>query len=107
MPRGEYVIYTLVNPLLTEWSHDDVNNSDGQGTLENRITVAYEAVFYESGRVSAGANGAPRIWTRSLRYNTKSHIACWRRCNRTWSLIEGAFSLYDFIASGEAYENPY
>jgi hypothetical protein len=59
MARGEYVTYTLVNPLITQWSHDDVSNSDGAGTLENKITVAYEAVFYEAGAVQAGANGEP------------------------------------------------
>jgi len=107
MSRGEYVTYTLVNPLLTEWSHDDVNNSDGQGTLENRITVAYEAVFYESGRVRAGANGAPAGFGQDHYDTTPSPISlAGGGATGLGAAIEGAFSLYDFIASGEAYENP-
>jgi len=34
LARGEYTTYTLVNPILTSWSHDSVNNSDGAGTNE-------------------------------------------------------------------------
>ena len=46
MSRGEYTTYTLVNPILTGWSHDNVDNSDGAGTMINSIEIAYEAVFY-------------------------------------------------------------
>jgi hypothetical protein len=107
MARGEYITYTLVNPILTDWSHDDVNNSDGAGTLENRITVAYEAVFYESGAVRAGANGSPAGFGQDHYDTTPSPISLAGGGGGTLgSVIEGAFSLYDFIASGEAYENP-
>ena len=107
MARGEYVTFTLVNPILSEWSHDDVNNSDLSGTLENRISVAYEAVFYESGAVRAGANGSPTGFGQDHYDTTPSPISLAGGGGGTLgSAIEGAFSLYDFIASGEAYENP-
>ena len=47
LTRGEYTTYTLVNPILTSWSHDDLDNSDGAGTMANSMQVAYEAVFYD------------------------------------------------------------
>jgi len=107
MARGEYVTYTLVNPMLTAWSHDNVDNSDGAGTLQNQITVAYEAVFYESGAVNTGSNGNPVGFGQDHYDTTPSPISLAGGGGGTLgSAIEGAFSLYDFIASGEAYDNP-
>lgn len=107
MARGEYVTYTLVNPMLTAWQHDSVDNGDGAGTLQNRITVAYEAVFYESGAVTAGANGDPAGFGQDHYDTTPSPISlAGGGATGLAAAIDGAFSLYDFIASGEAYENP-
>ena len=107
MARGEYVTYTLVNPLITQWSHDDVSNSDGVGTLENKITVAYEAVFYEAGAVQAGANGEPAGFGQDHYDRTPSPLSlAGGGGGGLAGAIDGAFSLYDFIASGDVYENP-
>ena len=107
MARGEYVTYTLVNPLITQWSHDDVSNSDGAGTLENKITVAYEAVFYEAGAVQAGANGEPAGFGQDHYDRTPSPLSlAGGGGGGLAGAIDGAFSLYDFIASGDVYKNP-
>lgn len=58
MARKTYTTYTLVNPIITDWKHDNVDSGDG-GTMLNTITVAYEAVHYLRGSVTAGANGDP------------------------------------------------
>jgi hypothetical protein len=107
MARGEYITYTLVNPLLTAWSHDDVSNADGAGTLENKISIAYEAVFYESGAVETGSNGDPAGFGQDHYDTTPSPLSlAGGGGGGLAGAIDGAFSLYDFIASGDVYENP-
>ena len=52
MARKYFNRYTLIRPILTDWSHDTVDNSMGDGIMENKITVGYDGVFYDQGRVS-------------------------------------------------------
>jgi hypothetical protein len=55
MNRKEYVSYTLVNPLISSFSHDQANMSDngGQGAEVN-MTIDFEAVHYDIGAVDSG-----------------------------------------------------
>lgn len=50
--RKNYTTYTLINPIITNWAHDNVNSNDGGATTTNTITVAYESVLYDRGTVS-------------------------------------------------------
>jgi hypothetical protein len=59
LSRRTYTKYTLVNPLITDWSHDTVDYSDTQGIMQNSISVAYETVLYERGSVEGGPDGDP------------------------------------------------
>lgn len=59
MARRKYTKYTLINPILTDWQHDSVDNTDSMGTMQNSITVQYDTVFYDRGEVEAGSNGDP------------------------------------------------
>lgn len=54
MSRKEYVAYTLVNPLVTTFSHDSLDQADAAGLMANQMTVAYEAVFYGRGPTTDG-----------------------------------------------------
>jgi hypothetical protein len=58
LSRQQWFSYTLVNPIITQWSHDSVDSSDGQGIMENSISVAYESVFYASGDIRENAEPA-------------------------------------------------
>lgn len=69
MSRQNYTRYTLVNPILTDWQHDSVDNSDGVGTMQNTVTVQYDTVFYDRGQVEAGANGDPAGFGRADTYD--------------------------------------
>lgn len=53
MARKEYVAYTLVNPLVTGLTHDQMDSYDNSTPSQNQMSVAYETVFY-----SRGATGA-------------------------------------------------
>jgi hypothetical protein len=49
--RHEYTEYTLINPLISQWGHDSMDQSDGTGTTENKLLIEYEAVLYDRGPI--------------------------------------------------------
>ena len=51
MARHEYLGYTLVNPLVTGLTHDQMDSADNSTPSQNQISIAYEAVFYSRGPV--------------------------------------------------------
>jgi hypothetical protein len=51
MSRQRFFSYLLCNPKITKWDHDTMSQSEGGGIVENKMTVAYEAVIYNSGAV--------------------------------------------------------
>ena len=107
MSRGEYTTYTLVNPILTSWRHDNLDNSDGAGTMANSIQVAYEAVFYNQSTITTGANGEPVGFGQDHYDTMPSPISLQGGAKLgLGGTIGGALDLYEFISSGEAYNNP-
>lgn len=70
MSRKTYTKYTLVNPIISDWSHDSVDYSNSSETMSNSITVNYETVLYDRGQVEAGANGDPTGFGREDNYDT-------------------------------------
>lgn len=107
LSRGSYVTYTLVNPIIVSWGHDNLNNSDGAGTTENQITVAYEAVFYDAGNIEAGAQGEPKGFGQDHYDQTPSPLSITGGGSTSiGSIIGGALDLYDYIARGDSFDNP-
>jgi hypothetical protein len=51
--QHKFVQYVLVNPLITTWNHDTYDYSQGDGVMQNQLTVAYETVKYYSGGIGA------------------------------------------------------
>jgi hypothetical protein len=47
--QHNFIAYTLINPMITSFSHDTYNYDSGNGTMENRMTIDYETVVYRSG----------------------------------------------------------
>lgn len=45
--RGNYVEYTLVNPMIESWKHDTFDYSAADGIMEHQMTVKYEMVKYQ------------------------------------------------------------
>lgn len=43
--------YTLVNPKITDWTHDSVDQSEGSKILSNKMSLVYETVLYNEGTV--------------------------------------------------------
>jgi len=50
--QHKYAKYVLFNPLITNWSHDTYDYSQGNGIMQNSMTVRYETVKYFSGALS-------------------------------------------------------
>lgn len=49
--RGKFSSFTLINPLITQWDHDRLEQSVNSKLLENRMTVGYETVVYGLGNI--------------------------------------------------------
>lgn len=68
--QQKFTQYTLINPKITEWAHDNVNQADGGRTLQNRMQVSFENVLYNTGKIEAGKN--PESWLPVYYDNTPS-----------------------------------
>lgn len=107
LSRGAYVTYTLVNPTITAWGHDRLDNQDGQGLMENFIEVAYEAVFYSAGNIEAGAQGEPTGFGQDHYDTTPSPLGSTGGGGTSLEgVIGGGSDLYDYIAGGDSFSNP-
>ena len=51
MWAGQYIAYTLINPIITQFDHDTYDYADGGGTMQNRMTIDYETVIYNTGAI--------------------------------------------------------
>jgi hypothetical protein len=52
LAKQEWNSYTLINPVVQNWQHSDLDYSDASGITENQLTVMYESVLYDSGYVN-------------------------------------------------------
>jgi hypothetical protein len=50
--RKKFTAFTLVNPVITSFSHDDLDQADGGGIMSNTMQVMYETVVYSVGNIS-------------------------------------------------------
>jgi hypothetical protein len=49
--QRKFAEYILINPMITEWVHDTYDYSQGNGTMNNRMTIRYETVKYYTGAI--------------------------------------------------------
>jgi hypothetical protein len=52
--RHQFTSFILVNPIITDWGHDQVDQSQSK-MLENKMTIQYESVLYGTGFVKLDA----------------------------------------------------
>jgi len=105
LTRKTFTTFTLVNPMITDWSHDRVDASDGGGMSENNITIAYESVWYDRGPIGVDA---PLGFGDSAHYDTTPSPG---------SLLGGGalglggavstgITLYDYITGDGGFNSP-
>jgi hypothetical protein len=49
--QHRFTAYTLINPLITSFSHDTYDYAQGNGVMENKMTLEYETVVYNEGDI--------------------------------------------------------
>jgi hypothetical protein len=47
--QHNFTAYTLINPLITSFSHDTYDYNQGSGIMQNKMTIDYETVVYNEG----------------------------------------------------------
>tara|TARA_B100001248_G_scaffold126849_1_gene95071 strand:+ start:604 stop:1959 length:1356 start_codon:yes stop_codon:yes gene_type:complete len=53
MARQEYTSFTLVNPMISSWSHDTMDQAVSE-VVESQMQLQYETVWYSRGKVVEG-----------------------------------------------------
>jgi len=53
--QHKYVAYTLINPIINRFAHDTYDYAQGNGTMENTMTLDYETVKYFQGAIDGKA----------------------------------------------------
>ena len=106
MARHQYVSYTLVNPVITAWNHEQLDYKSSE-PHENSMTLGYESVYYGSGRVR---RGDPEGFALE-HYDTSPSplsVAGGGTANLfgNGGVIAGASEVLGDIFSGDAFENP-
>jgi LysM repeat protein len=49
--QHNFTAYTFVNPVITNFNHDSYNYEDGNGVMQNKMTIDYETVVYNYGKM--------------------------------------------------------
>jgi hypothetical protein len=47
--QHDFTAYTLINPMITNFAHDTYSYNEGSGIMQNRMTIDYETVVYNTG----------------------------------------------------------
>ena len=55
--QHNFVLYTLINPIITRFGHDTYDYAQGNGTMTNQMTVDYETVKYSEGALDGKTPG--------------------------------------------------
>lgn len=105
MARRYWNSYTLVNPTITNWTHDQLDYSNSS-PAEQSMTLAYEAVYYDYGRVQQNSP----IGFGIDHYDTvPSPISLagggTRSLFGTGGVLAGVESVFGAVADGRAFES--
>ena len=50
--QGNFSQYSISNPIVTQWDHDQLDQAQAQKVLTNKISFAYDSVAYYQGVIS-------------------------------------------------------
>jgi hypothetical protein len=68
--QHKFAEYILINPIITNWQHDQYNYSEGGGIMQNTMSIAYETVKYYSGAAGEATSGAVPGFANPSHYDT-------------------------------------
>lgn len=77
MSQKTFAQYTMINPLITNWTHDTYDYSQGSQVMTHTMTIRYETVKYYSGDIGGDtpSDQMPGFADPSHYDTTKSPIA--------------------------------
>lgn len=55
--KGNFKLYTMINPIITDWQHDTHDVSAGSEVMQHTVTFNYEVVKYGNGRIGNQVRG--------------------------------------------------
>lgn len=55
--QKQFIAYTLINPMITQFAHDSYNYDESNGTMKNTMTLDYETVVYNTGDINGQKPG--------------------------------------------------
>ena len=106
LSRHQWFMYSLVNPLVTTWQHDNLDNSSSE-IVQNAMSVSYETVIMNSGMISQ--DHPPGFATQHYDHSPSPLGLSGGGSNMLLGsngLIGGSAGLLASIASGSAFTNP-
>lgn len=102
MTKGFWNSYTLINPIIQSWSHDNLEYGSSQPGEQN-MTLIYETVAYGNGQVS---QGNPPGFGVEHYDTTPSPYGLGGKANRIAGAIEGVASVFGAVTNGTATGSP-
>lgn len=55
--QKNFIAYTLINPVITEFAHDTYSYDEGTGIMKNTMSIDYETVVYNEGNLAGNNPG--------------------------------------------------
>jgi len=56
--KQRFTSFTLVNPVITTFAHDDLDQTDGAGLMANTMQIVYQTVLYGAGVIKKNSTPA-------------------------------------------------
>lgn len=107
MSRKRYTSFTLINPLITSWRHDTMDQSVSD-PVQSEAQIEYETVFYTRGPVQEG--NAPKGFATEQYDKTPSPLTLSgggvTSLMGQAGVLEGGLDVLDDITSGDAFKSP-
>ena len=107
--RHRYTCFTLVNPIISEWGHDTMENSSSD-PVQNTMQIQYETVWYSRGGIVEGS--APKSFGPASGHYDKmpspNSLAGGGASNLfgQGGVAAGAADVFGDITSGQAFSSP-
>ena len=106
LSRKTYTSFTLMNPVITGWQHDAMDNSSSE-TVKSSMSIAYESVIYGSGVIS---EGNPSGFATEYYDKTPSPLGVdgggAARLFGKGGVVNGMSDVLGAISSGAAFKDP-
>lgn len=106
LSRKQYQSFTLINPIITGWQHDKLDNSANE-TVANTMQISYEAVIYGTGAVQ---QGNPKGFGTEYYDNSPSPLTLLGGGKvglfGQGGILAGAADIIGGIATGDAFKSP-